>query len=288
MSAGERDGGLTVTEFTGRVALITGAARGQGRAHAVALAERGAHVIALDVCADVDTVPYPLATESDLLTTKGLVEAAGVICRAVQLDVRDADGLRGVVAEAIVEFGGVDICLANAGVVGFGEIGVLTDAQWSTMIGINLTGTFNTLRAVAPGMAERGRGRIITIASMGGRAGTPNLGHYSAAKWGVIGLTKTLALELAGTGVTANVICPGTVSTEMVHNPAMYRLFAPDLEGPNRSQVRDRYASLNPQRIPWVDPEEVSAAMLYLASDAARAVTGTTLEVSAGVSARLP
>lgn len=288
MTAGERRGALPETEFTGRVALITGAARGQGRAHAVALAERGAHVIALDVCADVDTVPYPLATEDDLLTTRRLVEAAGTICRAVQLDVRDADGLRGVVAEAIVEFGGVDICLANAGVVGFGEVGALSDAQWSTMIDINLTGTFNTLRAVAPGMAERRSGRIITIASMGGRAGTPNLGHYSAAKWGVIGLTKTLALELAATGVTANVICPGTVSTGMVHNPAMYGLFAPELEGPTRPQVRDRYASLNPQRIPWVDPAEISAAMLYLASDAARAVTGTTLEVSAGVSARLP
>lgn len=276
------------SEFDGKVALITGAARGQGRSHAIALAERGVHIIAVDLCEQVATVPYQMSTGRDLEETRELVEAYGVTCRAVRADVRDPDMLKGIVQEALYEFGGIDICIANAGVVSFGEIGSLTDEQWSTMVDVNLTGTFNTVRAVIPGMVERRAGRIITIASMGGRAGSPNLGHYAATKWGVIGLTKTLALEVAGTGVTANVVCPGTVSTDMVHNPAMYGLFAPELENPDTAQVQGRYAAMNPMRLPWIEASEISAAVLYLASDAARAVSGITLEVGAGVSARMP
>ncbi|QDQ97506.1 mycofactocin-coupled SDR family oxidoreductase [Tomitella fengzijianii] len=277
-----------VHDFAGRTVLITGAARGQGRSHAVEFARRGASIVAADLCADVDTIPYPLATVDDLEQTRALVEQEGARCLAVRADVRDPARMHEVVDEVVRAFGGIDICIANAGVVSFGPVVELTDAQWSTMLDIDLTGVFHTLRAVAPGMTARGWGRIITIASMGGRAGTPNLGHYSAAKWGAIGLTKTLALELAGTGVTANIVCPGTVSTDMVHNPAMYSLFAPDMDSPTREQVRGRYARLNPLGEPWTDPADVTAAVAYLASPAARHVTGETLEIGAGVSARMP
>ncbi|WP_235681054.1 mycofactocin-coupled SDR family oxidoreductase [Tomitella gaofuii] len=277
-----------VRDFAGMTVLITGAARGQGRSHAVEFARRGASIVATDICADVDTIPYPLATADDLDQTRALIEEAGGRCLAVQADVRDGARMRGAVEEAVDAFGGIDVCIANAGVVSFGPVVELTDAQWATMLDVDLTGVFYTLRAVAPAMTARGWGRIITVASMGGRSGTPNLGHYSAAKWGVIGLTKTLALELAGTGVTANIVCPGTVSTDMVHNPAMYSLFAPDMDEPTREQVRGRYARLNPLGEPWTDPADVTAAVAYLASPAARHVTGETLEIGAGVSARMP
>ncbi|WP_182349401.1 mycofactocin-coupled SDR family oxidoreductase [Tomitella gaofuii] len=274
-------------DFTGAVVLITGAARGQGRSHALAFAERGATVIALDACADIATVPYPLATSDDLAQTAHLIERAGGMCRTVRADVRNGDALRAAVTGILAEHGRLDVCVANAGIAGFGPVCELTDAQWATMLDVNLTGVFHTLRAAAPPMKEAGSGRIITIASMGGRAGTPNLGHYAAAKWGVIGLTKTLALELAGSGVTANVVCPGTVDTPMVHNPAMYGLFAPDIEDPTREDVAPRYRRLNPMAEAWTAPEDVTAAVLYLASPAARHVSGITLEIGAGVSARM-
>ncbi len=277
-----------MTDFTGRVALVTGAARGQGRAHAVALAEKGATVVALDVCTDVETIPFPLARAEDLKETQRLVEATGSRCLTFEVDTRDSEGMGSIVSQCLEDLGRLDICVANAGVVSFGKVQELTDQQWSTMIDINLTGTFNTLRAVTPAMVAQRWGRIITVTSAAGRAGAPNLGHYAASKWGVIGLTKTLALETAGTGVTANTVCPGTVSTDMVHNGAMYSLFAPDIAQPTRDQVEGRYASLNPMRVPWSDASDITAAVLYLASDQARHVSGTTLEIDAGVSARHP
>ncbi len=275
-------------DFTGAVVLVTGAARGQGRSHALGFARRGATVIALDLCADIDTIPYPLATAEDLAETAQLIADAGGTCRTVRADIRDGAAMRTAVDGILDEHGRLDVCVANAGVVGFAPVCELTDAQWATMLDVNLTGVFHTLRAAAPPMREAGSGRIITIASMGGRSGTPNLGHYAAAKWGAIGLTKTLALELAGSGVTANVVCPGTVDTAMVHNPAMYGLFAPDMAAPTRDDVMPRYRRLNPMGEPWTAPEDVTAAVLYLASPAARHVSGITLELSAGVSARMP
>ena len=288
MSTDYPDSQLRARDFAGRTVMVTGAARGQGRSHAVEFARRGADIVATDICADIDTIPYPLATADDLAQTRVLVEREGARCLAVTADVRDGERMREVVADAVHIFGGIDVCIANAGAVSFAPVVELTDRQWSTMLDIDLTGVFHTLRAVAPVMTARGWGRLITIASMGGRAGTPNLGHYAAAKWGAIGLTKTLALELAGTGVTANVVCTDTVSTAMVHNPAMYSLFAPDMETPTREQVRGRYARLNPLGAPWTDPADITAAVVYLASPAARHVTGETLEIGAGVSARMP
>ena len=271
-----------------QVAFITGGARGQGRSHALALAREGADIAICDIAASVDSVPYPLADQDDLAETKRQVEELGRRCVAVVADVRDTEQTEDAVGQTIAELGRIDIALANAGVCGFGAFTEITDEMWDDMIGIDLTGVFKTLRAVTPHLVERGSGRIVATSSMGGKMGNPNLAHYVAAKWGVIGLVKTLALEIADKGVTVNAVCPATVDTEMVHNDALYGLFAPDLENPTKADVEPRYTAMNPVPEPWTPAEEISAAILYLVSPAARMVTGTTLDVCMGASARMP
>lgn len=271
-----------------RVALITGGARGQGRAHALALARAGADIAVCDIAAPIATVPYPLATETDLADTVRQVEALGRRCIGVRADVRATDELSATVSRTLDELGGIDILVANAGICGFGPFCEIDDAMWDDMIATNLTGVFKTMRAVVPTMVERGGGRIIATASMGGKMGNPNLAHYVAAKWGVIGLVKTLALEVADKGITVNAICPATVDTAMVHNDALYGLFAPDIEQPTRQDVEPRYTAMNPIPAPWTPAEDIAAAALYLASDEARFVSGTTLDVCMGASARMP
>lgn len=275
-------------ELDGRVALVTGGARGQGRAHALRLAQDGADVTVVDLCAPLGTVPYPLADPDDLAQTAAQVEAIGRRCLTVTADVRDGAAIDAAVARTVDELGGLDICVANAGVCGFGRFWEITDEMWDEMIGVNLTGAFRTLRAVVPPMIDRGRGRVVATSSMGGRMGNANLAHYVASKWGVIGLVKTLAREVAEYGITVNAVCPATVDTPMVHNPALYGLFCPDLEHPDRDDVRTRYEAMNPMGNAWLDPAEVAAAVRYLVSDAAGHVTGTTLDVCMGASASMP
>jgi SDR family mycofactocin-dependent oxidoreductase len=269
----------------GRVAWVTGAARGQGRVHAVALAEDGADVVVTDIAADIATVPYPLGTADELAETVALVEATGRRCLSMIADTRDTDAMDAVVAAAIDAFGHLDICVANAGITGFGRFHELDDDTWNDMIDVDLTGTFKTIRAVLPHMLERRYGRIIATSSMAGRMGNPNLAHYVAAKWGVIGLVKSLAMETANKGVTVNAICPAAVDTPMLHNPAMYSLFCPDLAEPGRDDVAPRYAAMNRMGVAWLAPEEVSRAVMFVAADAAGGMTGQVIEVSLGSAA---
>jgi SDR family mycofactocin-dependent oxidoreductase len=275
-----------VPELSGRIGLVTGAARGQGRSHAQALAEAGADVVVTDICRDIDSVPYGLAGADDLAETAQLVEKAGRRAVVVTADVRERADMERVIATAIDELGGLDIVVANAGICGFGEMPTLTQAQWDDMLAVNLTGVFNTFRAAVPHLIAQGRGRLIAISSGAGRTGTPNLSHYAATKWGVIGFVKSVALEVAPHGVTANVVCPATVDTPMVHNDALYGLFAPDIVVRTRDAVRPRYEAMNPMRVPWLDPIEISHAVLFLASDRAGFISGETIEVSAGGSAQ--
>ena len=156
------------------------------------------------------------------------------------------------------------------------------------MLDTNLTGTFNCVRAVLPAMARRGTGRIVAISSMSGRQGTPNLAHYSASKWGVIGMIKSVALEYAEQGITANVVCPTNVDTPMLHNEALYSLFAPEVEQPTRQQVEPRYAAMSPMRVPWCPPEAIADAVDHLVGDSGRFVTGSVLDVGLGSTARMP
>jgi SDR family mycofactocin-dependent oxidoreductase len=274
-------------EFDGRVALITGGARGQGRAHAVAFAEGGADVVICDRCEDSDVVFYPLATEDDLAETARLVEAAGRRCIAVKADTADRAAMDALVARAESELGRVDVAVANAGVSIAAPVQSMTSAQWNEAIASNLTGVFNTVGAVAPGMIERGYGRIVTISSMLGRAGSTNMAAYSASKWGVIGLTKSSALDLAKHGITVNAIAPGNISTPMIHNDALYSMMRPDLEKPTADDVAPVFASLHAQPVPWLEAEEITRAVLFFAAEAGAHISGTVLPIDAGNAARV-
>jgi SDR family mycofactocin-dependent oxidoreductase len=269
----------------GRVAFITGGARGQGRSHAVALAEAGADVAVCDVGSDIATVRYPMGTTDELEETVRLAEKAGRRALGVIADVRDREAVQRAVDDTVAEFGKVDILCANAGIFSRGTVAELSDGAWHTMLDVNLTGVFNAMRAVIPGMVARGSGRIIATSSVAGKLGAPNMSHYAAAKWGVIGLVKSAAMELATTGVTANVICPTNVNTMMLTNEDMYSLFLPGAEAPTLDQATPVFASTIPMGVPWVEPEEISAAVVFLAGDGARFISRETIAVAAGQTA---
>ena len=272
--------------FTGRVVVITGGARGQGRSHAVEFARLGADIAICDLCHDLGSVGYPLATPDDLAETVHLVEEQGGRCLSSVTDVRDLDATLAFVDEAHAVLGSTDILIANAGVSSLGSISTMTAAEWSETIDTNLTGVFNAMRAVAPHMRRARWGRIVGISSMMGRSSNPGIAAYVASKWGVIGLVKSVAFELAHFGVTVNAIAPGNVSTPMIHNDTLYGLMRPDLEHPTREDVAPGMAALHVQPVPWIEPEEITAAVVFLASEAARHISGSVIDVDAGASAR--
>jgi SDR family mycofactocin-dependent oxidoreductase len=276
----------TAPPLLGRVAVITGGARGQGRSHALELARLGADVAICDLCEDVASIGYPLSTGDDLAETAKLVDAAGRRCVSEVVDVRDLGAVIAFVDEAQAALGSVDIMVANAGVTAIGSVCDMTASQWGDVIDINLTGVFNAIRAAAPHMRRQRSGRIIGISSMMGRTSQPAIPAYTASKWGVIGLCKSAAFELAGFGVTVNVIAPGNVSTPMIHNDQLYGLMRPDLEHATADDVAPVMAELHTQPVPWLEPEEITAAVVYLVSDGARHITGSVLDVNAGASAR--
>jgi (+)-trans-carveol dehydrogenase len=269
----------------GKVAFITGAARGQGRSHALRLAQEGADVIAVDVCAQVGTVDYPMATPDDLAETVRQVEALDRRIVATQADVRDTAALTRAVDDGVAQLGRLDIVVANAGIASFAPVEELTDEMWDDMIGINLTGVFRTVRAAVPHLRAHGQGGVIVItSSTAGIKGMANLAHYVAAKHGVVGLMKTLANELAPDMIRVNSVHPTGVSTDMIHNEATYGLFIPDKPPAEvtREDAAEAFQSLNALPIPWVEPVDISNAVLFLASDEARYVTGVQLPVDAG------
>jgi SDR family mycofactocin-dependent oxidoreductase len=272
--------------FAGKVAVITGAARGQGRSHSLELARLGADIAVCDLGRDLGSVGYPLGTPEDLAETVRLVEEQGRTCVSAVADVRDLDAMLDFVDRAHRELGSVDILVANAGVSAVGSICTMDATQWSETIDTNLTGVFNAMRAVSPHMRTQRWGRIIGISSMMGRSSNPGIPAYVASKWGVIGLCKSVAFELAGFGVTVNAIAPGNVSTPMIHNDALYGLMRPDLEHPSREDVAPIMTGLHVQPVPWIEPEEITSAVVFLASEAARHITGSVIDVDAGASAR--
>jgi (+)-trans-carveol dehydrogenase len=267
----------------GKVAFVTGAARGQGRSHAVRMAEEGADIIAIDLCAQVPSVPYPLATSQDLAETARQVEALDRRIIALQVDVRDYEALKAAVDNGVAEFGGLDIVAANAGVASSRKADKLSEQSWRDVIDINLTGVWHTAKAAIPHLRAGGRGgSIILTSSTGGLRGLANMAHYASAKHGVVGLMRTLALELAPDMIRVNSVHPTSVNTDMIHNDATYRLFAPDLPNPTRLQIGERFLMLNAMPVMWVEPRDVSNAVLWLASDESRYVTGVALPVDAG------
>ena len=268
--------------FSGMVALVTGAARGQGRSHAQQLAREGADVIAIDICADIPAVPYDQATPAQLAETAGLVRAAGRRAVAAQADVRDADGLRSAVDAAVAELGRLDVVIANAGIIQLKPALDLTAEDWQTVIDVNLTGSWNTIRAGLPHMLERGGGSVVITSSAAGVKGPQNMAHYAASKSGLLGLMRSLANEFGPRGVRVNCVLPTTVDTDMVQWAEAYRAFRPDLEAPGRADVEPVFASLNVLPVPWIQPADVTSAVCWLASPEARYVTGVALPVDAG------
>jgi SDR family mycofactocin-dependent oxidoreductase len=267
----------------GKVAFITGAARAQGRAHAVRLAEEGADIIAVDICKDLGSVPYPLATADDLAETVELVEKAGGRAMAAQADVRDFQALKSAVDAGIREFGRLDIVVANAGILSLARAWELEESVWQEMIDVNLTGVWQTCKATIPQLIEQGEGgSIVLTSSLAGGKGLMNIAHYTAAKHGVVGLMRTLANELAPHFIRVNTVDPNAIDTPMVHNQPAYRIFRPDLKNPTREDAAPAYRSLNAMPVSWIDSVEVSHAVLFLASDESRYVTGARLPVDAG------
>ncbi|WP_072805331.1 mycofactocin-coupled SDR family oxidoreductase [Rhodococcoides yunnanense] len=270
-------------KLDGKVAFITGAARGQGRSHAIRLAQEGADIIAIDLCKQVDSVGYPLATESDLTDTVKQVEALDRRIIATQADVRDTAALKKAVDDGVAELGRLDIVLANAGIASFAPIEDLTDEMWDDMLDINLTGVFKTVRAAVPHIkaGERG-GAIVLTSSTAGIKGLGNLAHYVAAKHGVVGLVKTLANELAPFNIRVNSVHPTSVDTDMIHNAQTYNTFLPDNPNPTREEAGEAFKTLNALPIDWVDALDISNAIAFLVSDDARYITGVQLPVDAG------
>jgi SDR family mycofactocin-dependent oxidoreductase len=269
----------------GKVAFITGAARGQGRSHATRLAQEGADIIAVDLCDQVGSVPYPMATPDDLAQTVKEVEALDRRIVATQADVRDYGALKAAVDDGVAQLGRLDIVSANAGIFSSGTLADLPEQTWQDMIDVNLTGVWHAAKAAIPHLRAGGRGgSIILTSSTAGLMALENTGHYVAAKHGVVGLMRTLALELAPEMIRVNSVHPTNVNTDMFQNAAIYALFAPDLEEKDRTKERivERAQTLNALPIPWVEPVDISNAVLWLASDEARYVTGVTLPVDAG------
>jgi len=272
-----------VGDLSGKTALITGAARGQGRSHAVRLAELGANVIAIDVCAPLGSVPYPLATAEDLQMTERMVQefTRGVLAK--QVDVRDFDAVDAAVQEGLALFGHIDVVVANAGVLSFAPAEDITESMWDDVIDVNLKGVWHTCKACIPAMKTRGAGgSIIIISSVAGFKAWENQAHYVASKHGVIGLMRTLARELAPHRIRVNTVHPTSVLTDMIDNEALFRLFLPDHESPTRADVEPLFWQQNSLPLPWVEPRDISNAVAFLASDAASTITGITLPVDAG------
>jgi SDR family mycofactocin-dependent oxidoreductase len=268
----------------GKVAFITGAARGQGRSHAVRLAEEGADIIAVDVCEDIPGMPYAGATEDDLAETVAQVEALDRRIVWARADVRDGDALRRVVDDGVTELGRLDIVSANAGIGTHPALAAdIEEDAWRQNLDINLTGVWLTCKAAIPRMIEKGNGgAIVLTSSVAGLMAYQNAGHYVAAKHGVVGLMRTMALELAEHRIRVNSIHPTQVPTPMLMNESVWGLFRPDIEQPTREDFAEASQALQALPIPWVESVDVSNALVFLASDDARYITGVPLPVDAG------
>ena len=272
----------------GRVAFITGAARGQGRAHAVRLAQEGADIIAIDICAPVSpSITYPAATPEDLDETVRAVEAVGRKILARQVDTRDAAAQRQVVADGVEQFGRLDIVVANAGVLGWGRLWELSEEQWDVVIEVNLSGTWRTIRATVPAMIEAGNGgSIIVVSSPAGLKATPGNGHYSASKQGLVALTNTLALEVGEFGIRVNSIHPYSVDTPMIEREAMMEIFKKHPSylhsfAPMPFHPRDHGGKR--RLVEFMAPEEVSDVVAWLAGDGSATLSGSQIAVDRGV-----
>jgi SDR family mycofactocin-dependent oxidoreductase len=270
--------GRNAFDLSGQIALITGAAHGQGRASALALAREGVRVVALDVARPLTYPGYAMGSPDDLDTLAQECRALGVDCLTFATDVRDDDAVSAAVNTATDQFGRIDILFNNAGICGYGLAHELTENAWDAMIDINLKGAWLVARRVIPLMIEQRRGVIINNSSVAGLRGMARLSHYAASKWGLVGLTKSWAIELAPYNIRVIALCPTGVNTPMNDGLAM-------LEGKTPQEIAERSAG-NLLPIPWIEPEDVAGAVVFLASSRARSITGSEFVLDAGLLTR--
>jgi len=263
-----------------KVAFVSGAARGQGRSHAVRLAEEGAHIIGFDVCAQIDGVPYEMPGPTELAETVRQVEALDRRMISAVADVRDLEAVTRVASDGVEQLGQIDIVVANAGVCTFDETARMSEEKWLTMIDINLSGVWRTIKAALPHLADHAS--IVVTSSTAGLKAHPNVAHYVAAKHGLVGLVRSLAIELGDRGIRVNTVHPTQVETDMLLNDETYRVFRPDLEDPSVEDFKAASQAGMAMPTPWVQASDISNAVLFLASDEARYITGVALPVDAG------
>jgi (+)-trans-carveol dehydrogenase len=274
----------------GKVAFITGAARGQGRAHAVRLAQEGADIIAIDICKPIEGFLDPPPTPEDLAETAGLVRGYNRRVVTAEVDVRDYDGLKAAVDSGVEKLGRLDVIVANAGISNAGNddggtLDKVSESDWQDMIDVNLSGVWKTVKAGVPHILSGGRGgSIVLTSSVNGFKAYSNLllGHYVASKHGVVGLMRAFAVELGQHMIRVNSIHPTFVDTPMLLNEGLYRMVRPDLENPGPDDLAPFCQAFHTLPIPWVEVEDISNAVLFLASDEARYITGVTLPIDAG------
>ncbi len=270
----------------GKVALITGAARGQGRAEAVRLAEEGADIIAIDICGPVETIPYEGATPADLEETAALVRKHGRGIVTVKADVRDLAAMQAAVSRGTAELGRLDVVVANAGVMGtLVKAWELTEEDWRTTIDVNLTGVWHTIKATVPYLIRQGTGgSVILTSSVAGLKGIAHTANYTSAKHALVGLARTVAREAGAYNIRVNCVNPGSIPTKLLLHDTLYKVFRPDLEAPTLEDCMRTFGKLNMLPGTFQQPEDVANAVLFLASDLSRMTTGTTLTVDGGAS----
>ncbi|KDF02404.1 3-ketoacyl-ACP reductase [Mycolicibacterium aromaticivorans JS19b1 = JCM 16368] len=273
--------------LAGKTAFITGAARGIGRAQAVRFADEGAAIVGVDICGPVDSVQVPPSTPEDLDETARLVEARGGRIVTDVVDVRDVNALRAAADRGADHFGGLDIVCATAGITSRAFAADMTESMWRTMLDVNLTGVWNTCTAAIPHLIHGGGGSVVLVSSIAGLRGLVGVAHYTAAKHGVVGLMRSLAIDVAPHGIRVNCVHPTNVDTPMIQNDVVRRAFRPDLiRPPTRDEFAESATRMNMLPVPWVEAVDVANASLFLASDEARYITSASLPVDAGATQR--
>lgn len=271
--------------FEGKTVLITGAARGQGRSHAVGFAREGADVAICDICTDIGTIPYPMGTSDELAETARLVEAEGRKVISATVDVRSWEQQNAFAQRAIAELGKIDVLVANAGIFCSAMmLDQLTEEAFDDMWQVNVKGVWLSMKAVIPHMAERKYGRVVVTGSTAGYIGAPFFGHYCASKHAVYGLVKTLANEQGANGITCNAVAPTGVGTTMILNDTLYGIF--NAENPTQQSMADILTAAHAIPEPWIEPEDVTGVVLFLASDDAKKMTGGVVKVDMGYLSR--
>lgn len=271
-----------MSDLHGKVALISGAARGQGRSHALALARAGASIVAFDICEQIPTTRITMSSPADLEETRRLVEDVGGEVLTMVADARDSAQTQEVVDAAMQRFGRIDVVVANAGIDSIDPTISMSDEVWDDVIAVNLTGVFRTIRPALKPMIEAARGgSIIVTSSCAGLTPYPNHVHYGAAKYGVIGITQCLALELAAHRIRVNALAPSAVRTDLALNPVLFELFTGRADA-TADDAAAIFQSLNLIERPWIEPQEVSEAVVWLSGEHSRAITGVVLPIDLG------